>query len=218
MNYKGQSFVELALLVPLLLLLLAGLVEVGFIIFGYLNLLDLTREAARFASVRDFEQASSGGASLEECANATLDYYKDTACFFIDPELNPYIPITNTNYADVVITVFTVSGSGSISSTNIIRQPDSDGWNLYGTNWVKDCQGNDELTEPFFTDDEVRSRFIAGAPAARGFVLVEAYYCYDQMLHFPILAQLIPTPFRVHAYSMMPAPEAIPTPTNIPSP
>lgn len=215
---SGQTYVELALLVPLLLIMLAGLVEVGFVVFGYLNLLDLTREASRFASVRDFESATGGGASLEECANNTLDYYEDTACFFIDPELNPYIPITNTNYSDVVVTVFTVSSSGSITTTNIIRHPDADGWSLYGDNWQKDCDGNTVLDEPFFTDEEVKDKFISGAPNNRGYVLVEAYACYDQLLHFPILSEVIPSPFRLHAYSIMPAPEAIPTPTDIASP
>lgn len=215
---SGQTYVELALLVPLLLVMLAGLVEVGFVVFAYLNLLDLTREASRFASVRDFQVATSGDASLAECANNTLDYYKDTACFFIDPELNPYIPMTNTHYSDVVTTVFTVSSSGTISSTAIIRHPDSDGWSLYGDNWQKDCDGNTVLNEPFFTDDEILDKFISGAPNNRGYVLVEAYVCVDQMLHFPILSEVIPSPFRLHAYSMMPAPEAIPTPTDIPSP
>ncbi len=215
---SGQTYVELALLVPLLLVMLAGLVEVGFVVFGYLNLLDLTREAARFASVRDFESATAGEASLDECANNTLDYYKDTACFFIDPELNPYVPISNTNYADVVVTVFTVSSSGSITSTNIIRHPDADGWSLYGDNWKKDCDGNTIRDEPFFTDEEIKENFISGAPNNRGYVLVEAYVCYDQMLHFPIISEVIPSPFRLHAYSMMPAPEAIPTPTDIASP
>ena len=52
-NNSGQSFIELALVVPFLLMLIAGLVEVGFFIHSYLTLLDLTRESARFASLCD---------------------------------------------------------------------------------------------------------------------------------------------------------------------
>ncbi|MFN2281146.1 MAG: TadE/TadG family type IV pilus assembly protein, partial [Anaerolineales bacterium] len=36
----GQSFVELAIVLPLLLFLLVGFVEVGAIIYNYLSLLD----------------------------------------------------------------------------------------------------------------------------------------------------------------------------------
>jgi len=214
---KGQSYVELALVIPVVLLLLAGLVEIGFLFFTYLNLLDLTREAARFASVRDFKIASPGPASLAECRSDTLDYFKDTACFFIDPDLNPYLPITNTHYADVAISVFTVSGN---QVTDRWPKPpiddNNDGvWSLYNDNWKKDCQGNTVATAPYFTNSEVESRFISTAPDDRGLVLVEAYLCYDQLLNFPVISAFIAKPFRLHAYTVMPAPEAIPTPTPI---
>ena len=52
---KAQSFVELALVLPIILLILLGLVEVSFFISRYLDVMDLTREAARFASIRDPE-------------------------------------------------------------------------------------------------------------------------------------------------------------------
>jgi len=47
---KGQSLVEFAVLLPLLLLLILGVVEVTIFVGTYINLVDLTREAARFAS------------------------------------------------------------------------------------------------------------------------------------------------------------------------
>jgi hypothetical protein len=46
--------------------------------------------------------------------------------------------------------------------------------------------------------------------------LVEVYYCYHQVLNLPFISQFIPNPMRLHTYSIMPAPEAIPTPTPIP--
>jgi Flp pilus assembly protein TadG len=50
---SGQSLVEIAILFPLLLMLISGLVEFGFLLNQYLNLLDGAREAARFASDGD---------------------------------------------------------------------------------------------------------------------------------------------------------------------
>jgi hypothetical protein len=50
---RGQSLVEIALVFPFILLLLAGLVEVGHYVNTYLTLLDASREAARFAADLD---------------------------------------------------------------------------------------------------------------------------------------------------------------------
>lgn len=47
---KGQSIVEVALTLPLLVLLLAGLVETAFIARNYLMLLEIGREAARLGA------------------------------------------------------------------------------------------------------------------------------------------------------------------------
>lgn len=214
---RGQSIVELTLLLPILFLLLAGLVEIGFMFFSYMNALDLTREAARFASTRDYRvQDPPNPASPESaCEDDTLNFYFDAACFFVDPEINPTLPISETEYGDVTISVFSVTG-GVVSD----RWPeDGDGvWSLYNDNWKKDCEGNTVLSEPYFTNAEIQSKFVADAPANRGLVLVEVFYCYDQVFDLPGLTMIIPDPFRIHAYTIMPAPEAIPTPTPISSP
>lgn len=50
---RGQSLVELTLTFPILVLMLLGLVEIGWLANNYLTLLDATREAGRYGSVRD---------------------------------------------------------------------------------------------------------------------------------------------------------------------
>jgi len=47
---KGQSLVEITLTFPVLLLLLSGMVEFGFMLNYYLSLTDSSRETARFFS------------------------------------------------------------------------------------------------------------------------------------------------------------------------
>lgn len=47
---RGQTLVEMTLLTPLLLILFAGLVEIGWLANTYLNLLDITRMGARYAT------------------------------------------------------------------------------------------------------------------------------------------------------------------------
>lgn len=50
---RGQSLVEVALFLPLLLMMLGGLIEFGFALNQYLNALDAAREAARYSSDGD---------------------------------------------------------------------------------------------------------------------------------------------------------------------
>ncbi len=218
---SGQSFVELAIILPLLLLMLVGMVEVAFTMFIYLTELDLTREAARFASVRDFNELEPSGElhpadSSDACTDSDLHYFLDASCFFTDPDLNPFLPF-NIDTDDVVITVFTVAG-GQISE----RHPtiDDDGqpagyWSLNDDNWTRDCNGNTVRTAPFFSDDDVEANFISDAPLDKGLVLVEAYYCWNPVAYLPFISEYIPSTLQLHAYTFMPSPEAIPTPTPI---
>lgn len=212
---SGQSLIELALLLPLLFFLLAGMVEFGFLFYSYLTALDLTREAARFASARDYRELNPPNVPdpNDACEDFDLNYYFDTACFFVDPEINPTLPISSTRFEDVTISVFSVT-NGQVSD----RWPsDGDGvWSLYNDNWTRDCEGNVVRSEPFFTNAEVEAKFVSEAPVNRGLVLVEVFFCYNQLLDLPGLNLIMDDPLSVHAYTIMPAPEAIPTPTPIP--
>lgn len=55
---RGQSMVEFALFLPVLLILIAGMVEIGAYAIDYLNLLDASREGARFGANLDPELTS----------------------------------------------------------------------------------------------------------------------------------------------------------------
>ena len=116
---RGQSFVELALVLPVLLLILLGLVEVAFFISRYLDVMDLSREAARFASVRD--PFATGDLN---CSTTTdLNFFYDTSCMMSPPSGSAACP--NAQYCngfnhylnldlstdDVVISAFTISGN-----------------------------------------------------------------------------------------------------------
>lgn len=50
---RGQSLVELTLTLPILLVMLLGLTEIGWYANNYLTLLDVVREAGRFGATRD---------------------------------------------------------------------------------------------------------------------------------------------------------------------
>ena len=48
---KGQSMVEFAMIVPILLLIVVGIIEFGFMFSGFLTLTNASREAARAISL-----------------------------------------------------------------------------------------------------------------------------------------------------------------------
>lgn len=77
---KGQSLVELTLTMPIFLVMLLGLVEVGWLANHYLTLIDVTREAGRVGSVRDPLEWNNGNTKnyqYLDCdvSNATFNKY-----------------------------------------------------------------------------------------------------------------------------------------------
>jgi len=50
---RGQSIVEFMVLLPLLVMMLSGLIEFGFMLNFYLDLIDGAREVARFGANLD---------------------------------------------------------------------------------------------------------------------------------------------------------------------
>jgi Flp pilus assembly protein TadG len=61
-SVKGQQLVEFALLLPLLLLLLLGIIEFGIAIFNYDTIANASREVARFGVVQLVQMDESDAA------------------------------------------------------------------------------------------------------------------------------------------------------------
>ncbi|HCE16668.1 MAG TPA: hypothetical protein DEQ80_02295 [Anaerolinea thermolimosa] len=149
---RGQSFLELALVLPILLIMLLGLVEVAYFVGHYLDALDLTREAARFASIRDpFANVVS---DLNCFTGDRFNFYWDTACVFSPPDtdgaqteckaalasngqdlgggnllwwcngMNQYLDF-NPETDDIVISLYTVKKDNSIAATHPYKGPES---------------------------------------------------------------------------------------------
>lgn len=65
MRFSGQAAIEFALVLPMLLVFLIGIMEVGRMIFIYVSVLNATREAARFGQVT---AEISGLAQYQNCS------------------------------------------------------------------------------------------------------------------------------------------------------
>ena len=198
---KAQSLVEIAIALPVLLILLSGMIELGFMLNYYLSLLDSTREAARLYSnfdpfLRDEDRNPIGD---------DLDFYQGVAATVVDSlqpaneqDTSRKIVLDAAN-DDVVVSIFSVDG------TNVVRFPSSLGGEYH---WF-----NNQPSA--FSDAEIVSRLISTAPPT-GILLVEVFYDYHQVLALPWITIFIPNPTMLHAYTMMPLSAAEPTPTPSP--
>jgi len=203
-NRHGQSFVELALVLLILALMLAGVVEFGFLLNNYLKVLDGAREGARF---------SNSSVAFDSAGVSYQTFYVNTAIVAIRV-MSPVV-LNGNRGDDIVISVFSVAGS------SIRRWPDGyvNGWSLcnnYSDPALHDVLGPADWSScsprsSHFTTGQILALMDANAPAS-GVLLVEAYYNHPQILKLPVFSQVIPDPILVYTYSVMPLSSAEPTP------
>jgi Flp pilus assembly protein TadG len=192
---RGQGLVEFTLVFPILLILLSGLIEFGFALNQYLDILDGAREAARFAS--DADPFLGANPSVDNPA-----FYKN-ASDLAEQTMSPLS--LNPTVDDIVISAFSVT-----NGTVVRRFPNSacapyscipnQSWARYGN----------QTTE--FTNADINARLTTLAPST-GIVLVEVFFAYDQKFKLPWITAFVPDPILVHSYTLMPLVAAEPTPT-----
>jgi hypothetical protein len=73
---EGQSAVEMAIILPVLLILLVGIVSAGFMFYAYIQVSNATREGARAGSLFRMTQFDTGW-TLEETVQKAI-YDSDT--------------------------------------------------------------------------------------------------------------------------------------------
>jgi hypothetical protein len=236
---RAQSFVEFALVLPILILILLGVVEVTVFIGSYINLLDLSREASRFASNRDPFSTSMQGDT--DCGTTdSANFFYDTACIFSPLEnstsctddtfcngFNSTVPLKAAE-DDILVYVFTESKPGSAPqiTSNAVCDistahgcdpwvwSNHDGDTAHQDNWLRDCNRRavPGTYTANFTPAVMQSYLRPTAIPEKGFVVVEVIYCYHQVLNIPILSRFLPNPILIDTYSIMPLPAAQPTP------
>ena len=186
---KGQSFVELTLVVLFLMIFVAGIIEFGFMLNNYLNLVDASRETVRRSASYDpfIIDPETGNKSVDQA------FYEETARFaeeilapvVLDPSLGD----------DIVVTFFSV---GVIGGNRVYdRYPNDNGWSAYGNQVSK------------LSDTDIQNRLDWTAPNT-GVLLVEIFYNYPQVLKLPVFTAFLPDPIPVYAYAIMPLTAAEP--------
>jgi hypothetical protein len=216
---RGQSLVEFAILLPLVLIMLSGLIEFGFLLNEYLDLIDAAREVARFAADEDPIRDDAGN------FDASPGY--DPCAGDPPPAANPgafYGRVwTNTDRAldmggqisldpfedDVVVSLFSVN-FGTVSQ----RYPLNIGSTGGEAGWQRWCNDSSKFTtaevQTVVTDTIAKNGTIT---PNTGVVLVEIFYDYHMIMGLPWISAFVPDPVPLHVYAVMPNAAMEPTPT-----
>ncbi len=225
---RGQGLIETALLIPVIIILLSGLLEFGLMLNDYLTLQDAVRNAARYASDGLF----SARDSLHNCTT-TRDFYRQTACL-VNQELSRERPliymsdngtptVTDDDYLDpfhnddIVISAFSV-----LSGTGIVRRYPTEygetGWSyaqdlpIYGMRNFSSEFSSSEITAQWNAWDTSSGHLTPST----GLLIVELFYHYDQRLDLPWITAFVPDPVELRLYAIMPLVSAEPTATPRP--
>lgn len=190
---SGQSLVEIAIALPVLIILFTGMLEFGFMLNFYLSLLDATREAARFASGTDpFVTNPATGVKTDD-----PNFYSTSASLvrgaldpkIVDPSYKGRRLILDSTVDDVIVTVFCVNGGTAYS------YPKSGAYHLYN-NVPSD-----------FSITRIQDTYVNDAPNA-GLVVVEVRYHYR-----PVVGVFYNGLIGLRAHTIMPLNAADPSPT-----
>ena len=207
---RGQSLIELVLLFSTLLIIFSGLVEFGFWMLEYSNLVVAARNASRFALDDDYRfiETACTPSPSPACFTGspppcTKDFYCKTAYIALNTLLQnkPAVALDPAT-DDVVVSVFTFTEGNASVVTD--RHPAPTGyWSLYGNYASR------------LSNSEIRSKLASQGVAhtSAGYVAVEIFYNYHHKLGLPWITAFVPNPMLLHVYTFMPLYSAAPTPT-----
>jgi TadE-like protein len=209
----GQSLVEFTVLLPVLLIMISGLIEFGFMLNYYLDLIDAAREAARFASDADPIRDPNTGAYLDpnpvfytNIQTLAMESLRAASDNRIDwPKMKVMYGGSWCDYVngDIVISAF-----GTLNQSPNPAIVDKRFPQVMGESGVSMCN---HYTSKI-TSAQIQSRLDAAAPTG-GLVMVEVFYDYNQVLALPWITIFVPDPIHLHAYTIMPNANVEPTPT-----
>lgn len=178
---KGQSLVELAITLPILILLFSGMIEFGFMLNTYLSLQDAVRAAARHYSNENPLMKDNNGVVVDD-----VTFYEDAANAVIDSLMPPDDPdarqiVVDPTRDNVLISVLTVrvnEDADPDALESITRHPeDAEFFWLYDATSPNSVYGDVEIEEYLTANGSV--------PVDMGLLIIEVFYSYEGILHLP---------------------------------
>lgn len=116
---EGQSLVELALLLPVLILILAGALDLGRAFYAYTTVVNAAREGARYGAFHPDAAAEIRDQIVQEAAGSGIDLESSTVIIETDT-ISPGSPIRVTViYQFQPITGLIFGGQGTSISASV---------------------------------------------------------------------------------------------------
>jgi hypothetical protein len=184
---RGQSLVELALTLPILLLLLLGLIELGMALRAYLVLVNANREAARFAG--------RGLYSDDQVARQALQAFAgQLPARTAEPDPNTKIIITHFYIKSDPLEPATFDEPVYITGTLDYDTETKIDRDVYA---VSLKAHNDDF------NDGLEAKQPDAVRQAHDVIFVEIYYLHNQVLHAPLVEWVFPEPMVLYSRTMM---------------
>lgn len=98
----GQALVEFALVLPLLLLILCGIIDFGWMFYSQLSVQNACREGARYACVHSADGEAAVQSSVKTMVQTSIPKNLDNANLYVDVD---YINDADPTSGDVKVTV-----------------------------------------------------------------------------------------------------------------
>ncbi|NWF63972.1 MAG: pilus assembly protein [Chloroflexi bacterium] len=173
---RAQSLVEFAITLPILILLLTGMVEFGFMLNTYLSIQDAARSTARrYSTINPFDAT---GADDPAFYSGAAEYAIDLLAPAGDPdsrqiELDP----TRDNILISLIGVEVDESTDPDSISSIIRYSGAQYYKHFG----------DTNPPTGYPDSAITAMMTANGaePSDAGLLIVEIYYGYEGTLNLP---------------------------------
>ena len=182
---EGQALVELALTLPILIILFLGLIELSLALRAQLVLVNANREAARFAARGTFSDEQIAVQALysfgQQLPVRTTGFKPNTGIIITRFHI-PDDPTQTAYYRTPVYATGTLTYTSKIS-------PELELITLRAQNNTF----NDDLVATH--EEAVRS--------VHDVVFVEIYYYHNQVLHAPIVGWIFPEPIVLYSRTMM---------------
>jgi len=107
-HHSGQSMVEFALILPLLIAFIFGIIELGILFSVYVGMTNSAREAARAGSVYQYTGAAplTGDTTIQPTIDAERQQYiSQIITDTISPMINPTTQLTTTVSYTTLLTI-----------------------------------------------------------------------------------------------------------------
>jgi hypothetical protein len=206
---EGQSLVELALTFPILVLMFAGLFEVGAALRNYLVVVNANREGARFAARGTWYDT----AEIPTFEDAQIIFARVIAAGGTegrDENVVQFLRLADVDdqSANTTIAVTYIEVPPQVDDS---CAPDLQGPSIHGP-WYMGIGGHQSQVDAAARAIQAQQNNLAfnleycgqlDVPNADNFAIVEIWFDHEQLLGLPIFTEILPRRFTLYSQSTM---------------